>query len=200
MLVLGLKDRTSLEYLLVTGGIIESLPALIYLVTAALSAFLSIRERRFLPWGIYSFFCFFLAGEEAGWGRESILGWQILNKSDSLVANDLHNFVSHLLSQNTPSRIFYVPAFFVMLLAVIVVVAQQAIYRGWPRWFRVGKLSRQFIIAGIFLVLFGLVDMLQDFGLPYLPGQWTLEESCELLGAIALLFAVIVKFLEPKHR
>ena len=200
MLALGLKDRTLLTPILVTGGLVESLPALIYFLTAALSAFLSVRERKFLPWGLYGFFCFFLAGEEAAWGRESILGWQMLNNANSVGSEDIHNFVSDLLAQNTSSMIFYVAVFFVMLLAIIFVISQQTISREWLRWLRVGELSRQFIMTGIFLLLFGFIDILQDFGVPYLPGQWPLEESCELLGAIALLFAVIVKFLEPQLR
>ena len=59
MLVLGLKDQTSLDHLLVTGGIVESLPALIYLSTAALSAFFATKARRFIPWGLYGAFCFY---------------------------------------------------------------------------------------------------------------------------------------------
>ena len=196
MLALGLKDRTSLTPLLVTGGLVESLPALIYLLTTALSAVVSVRERRFLPWGLYSFVCFFLAGEEAAWGRESILGWQMLSNSGSTQSKDIHNLATDLLAQNTSSMVIFVAVVFVMVLAISFVVSQKATPEGWLRCLGVRDLSQKFIITGIFLLLFGFIDILPIFGFPYLPGQWSLEESCELLGSIALLFAVIVKLLD----
>ena len=205
MLVLGLKDRASLEHILVTGGIVESLPALIYLLTAALSTYLAIKSAKFIPWGLYGVFCFFLAGEESKWGRESVLGWNIFPPSNR--PGDLHN-IYQLLDQS--QRPYFVIAFGVVLTIVLLAISylvfglsalKRVISENWFRQFRKARTYQQFIVIGIVLIFFGLVDTLNGaFGVPYIIGQWSLEESCELLGAIALLFAVIVKFLEPKHR
>ncbi len=201
MLVLGLKDKTSLDHLLVTGGIIESLPALIYLVTAVLSAFLATKKSRFIPWGLYSIFCFFLAGEESKWGRESVLGWNIFEPSNR--PGDLHNL--HQLfdqSQRPYFLIAYAVFIIIVLLAISYLVFGLPALKGimsqnWLKCFRQANPSQQFVVIGIVLIGFGLVDILNGgFGMPYITGQKSFEESCELLGSIALLFAAIVEFLE----
>ena len=202
MLVLGFKDRASVEYLLVTGGIVESLPALIHLVTAAISTYLAIKSSKFVPWGLYAVFCFFLAGEESKWGRESVLGWNILEPSDG--PGDFHNLHQLLAPSQRP---YFIIAFALVITIVLVAISYQVfglpalkkvISENWLRQFKKARTYQQFIVIGIVLICFGLVDTLNGaFGVPYIIGQWSLEESCELLGAIALLFAVIVKFLEP---
>ena len=202
MLVLGLKDQTSLDHLLVTGGIVESLPALIYLATAALSAFFATKTRRFIPWGLYSIFCFFLAGEESRWGRESVLGWNIFEPSDR--PGDLHNL--HQLF-DPAQRPYFVIAYAVVLTIVLLAISylvfglpalKSAMSENWLRRFRQANPSQQFVVTGIVLICFGLVDILHGaFGVPYILGQKSFEESCELLGSIALLFALLVKILEP---
>lgn len=202
MLVLGFKDRASLEYLLVTGGIIESLPALIYLATTVLSTFVATRARRFIPWGLYGVFCFFLAGEESKWGKESVLGWNIFEPSDQ--PGDLHNLLARAIAETIPNFVIACTVVLVIVLLAIsylvfgIPALKHVISENWLKRFRQANTSQQFVVTGIVLIGFGLVDMLNEsLGLPYIPGQWSLEESCELLGSIALLFAAIVKVLEP---
>ncbi|MEO1404160.1 MAG: hypothetical protein AAFV72_23320 [Cyanobacteria bacterium J06635_1] len=201
MLVLGVKNPTALEPWLETGGVVESLPALVYLVVALLSALLAVKLalRASSPWRweLYSAFCFFLAGEEAEWGRESVLGWQMLRASEPDQAGDIHNLLATLLAQGLPSGVVY-GAGSVILLAVGVLILRfnQGMRGRWLKKFRSLALTYQFAVTGVILLLFGLIDILQEsFGLPYLPGQWSLEESFELLGSIALLFAILVKML-----
>lgn len=134
-------------------------------------------------------------GEEAAWGKESILGYQIFSNYDSTKSKDLHNLVSNLIVQETFSQVIYWILVCVVILFVGLIVSQRLTVRDCLQWFRAKQLSQQFVIIGIFFLLFGSVDTVQDFfSLPYLPGQWSLEESSELFGAIALLMATIVKF------
>lgn len=204
MLVLGVKNPTALEPWLETGGVVESLPALVYLVAALLSALLAVklalRASNFGGWGLYSAFCFFLAGEEAEWGRESVLGWQMLSSSRPDQAGDIHNLLATWLAQGLSSGVAYGASGVIILatgLALLRFPVFNQVVRGvWGKGFRSFVLTHPFAITGVTLLLFGLVDILQEsFGLPYLPGQWSLEESFELLGSIALLFAILVKML-----
>ncbi len=76
MLLLGLKDRMALESVLVNGGIVESSPALIFLLASVGSGLIVLKTKRLVPWALFAVFCIFLGGEEAEWGRERILGWE----------------------------------------------------------------------------------------------------------------------------
>ena len=205
MLVLEIKDPGLVKPLLKTGGIVESLPAVVYLIAAALSAFLTIklilRAKRFVFWGLYSIFCFFLAGEEAKWGRESVLGWHILSPTDSKQVGDIHNLFTHnFLAGVSFSSISYL-AFVAIALGAIFWGCRFLTFKqleGWLKWFKRRELSQQFVMAGLVLLLFGLVDILNEsLGLSYIRGQWSLEECFELFASIALLFAVIVRNLDP---
>ena len=208
VLILGLRSPDDLETMLTTGGLIESLPAIVHITTAMLSLLvvlkLAIAARKFLFWGLYSVFCFVLAGEEASWGRESVLGWQMRQPSSLERSGDLHNLVSDALVASIPTEVFY-GVFTLIILAVILTLlkfkgSNRAIFRGLLNYLINKPLSAQFIVVGLILMLFGLVDSIQEFlNIPYLRGQWSVEESFELLGSIALLFAVLVKAFVPEE-
>ena len=197
----GLIDRTLITFLLETGGLVESLPAVIYVVAAVLGLVFAWQIRqlklKFLGWVLYSVLCFFLAGEEAGWGKESVLGWQPLKDSHSGFS-DFHNWFAHVLVDLGCSRLQY---WILIVLSIGVAFAAFGIIRTWRKSKESMALRPHlskhfpplFLILGCVLILVGSsLDTIQIlFGLPYVPGQWPLEESLELLGSIALLFAVL---------
>ncbi len=67
MLLMGLKDRTALEFVLVDGGIVESSPALIFLLASVSSGLIVLKTKKLLPWAFFAVFCFFsLARRQSG--------------------------------------------------------------------------------------------------------------------------------------
>ena len=208
MLVMGIQNPASLEPLLETGGTIESFPALVYLLSALMSTLLTLRlmkkSKRFWHWGLYSIFCFFLAGEESEWGRESVLGFQGWRTANPDQVEDVHNWLAHLFAQRLSFSIACGTAIAILIIVSLVYLKvpdfKHSLWKCLSKHVIDSSLTHKFVLIGIVLLSFGMVDMLQEsFGLPYLPGQWSLEESFELLGSIALLFAIIVRIFEPPH-
>lgn len=215
LFLLGLRDRTALEPVLVNGGIVESSPALILLLASLSSALIVMTAKKLLPWGLLCVFCLFLTGEEANWGRDRILGWEPWRFADEeSQPADLHNWFSNTVAElmprhsgeNAPPMVSTILGGVVMILAVGVLgsaiglglfappkrIPGRSMKALWQK-----DLSLQFVINGIVLILFGFVDMLEEsFGLSYVPGLWPLEESFEVLGSIALLFAGSIKLFE----
>ncbi|MFQ5542370.1 MAG: hypothetical protein ACE5E2_06025 [Candidatus Binatia bacterium] len=202
-----MKDPHSLEPLLVPGGIIESLSVVVLVLASILSLVVALRLRQRKEgcqgWIFYSVLCFFLAGEEAAWGDESIFGWQALT---SPLPDDLHNWITDVLVPNL--RTLGVNDLFgITLLVVCVTVAFVAplfvIFkkRGqntrtlyWVIW---NHLPKVFFALGLVLIILGnFFDFLWEIDLPYFRGRWVLEESLELLGSVALLFGVLLRIHE----
>lgn len=159
---------------------------------------------------------FFLAGEEAEWGRDGILGWESSRSTEEeSQPPDLHNWLTKVVAElvpnhygeNAPPMVTTIVSGATMILASGVLglaiclglfAPPEKIPGSSTRAFWQKDLSLQFVITGIALIMFGFVDMLQEsFGLSYVPGMWPLEESFEVLGSIALLFAALIKLLEP---
>lgn len=211
MLIAGLINRESLEPLLREGGLVESLPAVLFLVAAALSAVVVVRSKAILPWGLFALVCFFLAGEETAWGSEVVLGWDLQGLFGVARSADLHGSISAGLGdlfeddsrQQVSSSVKAVVYGLVFLFAGLflslgVVMGLLGSYTesGKRRLQRLGlqNTSLQFALLGFGLLLFGNIDILEEaFHFPYMPGIWSLEESFELLGATALLIAVVAR-------
>ncbi|MGD1904967.1 MAG: hypothetical protein ACFB0C_03130 [Leptolyngbyaceae cyanobacterium] len=198
VVVLGITSPTSLEALLTTGGFIESLPAVVNLLGAILAILLAIKTKEYLFWGFYSVCCFFLAGEEAAWGRDSVLGWQIRRSFDPEQSGDIHNIVSDALVANisvsAACAVLVGIVFTICLVFLKLKKRNQAIIKELFNYFSKKSTDIKFMLFGSTFILLGMIDFVQEFfGLPYIPGQWSAEESFELLGSVALLFAIIVK-------
>ena len=93
-----LKDREMLRALLENGGLIESSPALIYLMISILSFIAIIKTKKIFPHVICGAVSIFFVGEESAWGRESVLGWQILSENSPF---DVHNSIADYLAQSS---------------------------------------------------------------------------------------------------
>lgn len=105
MLLMGLKDRTALEFVLVDGGIVESSPALIFLLASVSSGLIVLKTKKLLPWAFFAVFCFFLAGEEAEWGRDGILGWESSRSTEEeSQPADLHNWLTKVVAELVPNH------------------------------------------------------------------------------------------------
>ncbi|MEM9266820.1 MAG: hypothetical protein AAGA46_14980 [Cyanobacteria bacterium P01_F01_bin.13] len=203
VLILGIGSPTDLENLLKTGGVIESLPAIVNLLSAGLSILLTLKlaktNKKFLFWGIYSVFCLFLAGEEASWGRDSVLGWQMISHSgDPTQSGDVHNLVSDALIASVPANTLLATVAIILLIAGLVIFKfkdfNQTLFKDWSNRSMGEHLLLKFITIGLVFLLLGMIDFIQEyFELSYLPGQWSIEELSELLGSIALLFAVMTR-------
>ena len=207
----GLYSRSSLTTLLEEGGLLESSPVILLLLACILAVIIAYRAKRILPWGAYAGLCFFLAGEEASWGEDGLLGWHFIPKDSPQPALDLHNYVSGWLGDFfTEDGVWDIPlgvanmitgsvmlaaiAFLTLAIALGFFGGGKLTSIGLFRRLRMSDLSLQFAVTGVGLIAFGNMDILQEsFGLPYLPGMWPLEESYEVLGSVALLFAVVVK-------
>ncbi len=199
--IAGLIERTSITFLIETGGLVEQLPAIIYAVSAVLGLVFAWQIRqiklKFWGWVFYAVMCFFLAGEEAGWGKESVLGWQ-LQKDSHAGFSDFHNWFAHFLVGLGSSRLQY---WVLIVLGIGIAFVTFWIIRNRRRskesMALLPRLRKHFpplfLILGCVLILVGSnLDTIQIlFGLPYVPGQWPLEESLEVLGSIAILFAVL---------
>ena len=213
----GLYSRSSLNSLLKEGGLLESSPVLLLLSASILAAIAAFREKRFFPWGAYALLCFFFAGEEASWGEDGLLGWHFIPEEEKRPTQDLHNYLSNVLEDylghdgglDIPVRVANLITGSVMLMAVFFLMSVLILgyfgsdkltkYRPLGR-LKIRALPLQFVVAGIGLIAFGNIDILQEsFGLPYLPGMWPLEESFEVLGSVALLIASIAKFRATGH-
>ena len=72
--------------MLLRGAFIESLPALILVVAFALSIGVAMAlwrsGERFVPWLMLATLCLVLAGEEADWGREAVMGRVLIPAAD----------------------------------------------------------------------------------------------------------------------
>ena len=62
------KNRTRHPWKLCT------LSVLLLLLASGISVVIALRSKGFYPWGAYALLCFFLAGEEASWGEDGLLG------------------------------------------------------------------------------------------------------------------------------
>lgn len=213
LVIWGMKDPLSLTPLLVAGGLVESLPAVILLLTSVLSLAVALRlHQRKIPyknWVFYSGMCLFLAGEEASWGHESILGWQVL-MTPLFEKGDLHNWVmrwlKHRLRILEPNDLFAIT----LLVAAVAVVfgtiwlstckkrGQNMTAVNWGIW---NNLPQMFLVLGLVLIILGnFFDFIWEVGFPYFRGQWPLEESLELLGSVAFLFAALARIHEEVQR
>lgn len=209
--VSGMYRRSSLNALLKEGGLLESSPVLVLMTASLLSTVVAFRAKRLFPWGAYAVLCFFLAGEEASWGEDGLLGWHFIAEDEKRPTQDLHNYFSSVLKDLfASSGSFEIPVGIanlitgsVMLMAVLFLITAltlgffgggRLVNDGPLRNLKLHSLPLQFVVTGLGLIAFGNIDILQEsFGFPYLPGMWPLEESFEVLGSIALLFAAVVK-------
>ena len=218
LLVLGIAAPLRLESLLKRGGLVESGAAVINLLTGVLSFNLGQRfyslyttgkgsRRQAIAWYAFCGFCLFLVGEEAGWGREPILGWQLLASDAPPIfgIKDVHNAAPHVFQ----SIFVQWPVLSMAALCALgIAVAWQGIRFATTRSlrqtiisrFKRSSLSQRFIGLGCAVLVFSLVDIPEAFGASYFAGQWTLEESSEVVGSLTFLFAGLTALRDVSMR
>ena len=201
----GIRDPRSLMPLVAAGGLVESLSTVVLALAAVFSIIVALRlwqtDQWPMGWLLYGGLCFFFTGEEARWGRESILGWQLLAPSEH--GWEVHDWFIRLLK-----TAFYKPMAFSIIclygiscigggtvIAYGLYALQQkrriTIALNRESW---SRLPTTFIVLGLLLIILGTVfDVLRKIGLPSFHGQRLLEESLELLGSTALLCAPLSK-------
>ena len=205
----GIRVSPSLMPLVAAGGLVESLSTVVLALAAVFSIIVALRlwqtDQWPMGWLLYGGLCFFFTGEEARWGRESILGWQLLAPSEH--GWEVHDWFIRLLK-----TAFYKPMAFSIIclygiscigggtvIAYGLYALQQkrriTIALNRESW---SRLPTTFIVLGLLLIILGTVfDVLRKIGLPSFHGQRLLEESLELLGSTALLCAPVEAIRAP---
>jgi hypothetical protein len=170
--------------MLIRGAFIESVPALILVAALLLSLGVAVALRRsgqrFVPWLLLALLCLILAGEEASWGREAVMGRMLIPADDKW---DLHNWLVHHIGARVAvvdwtSRLGVVVASIVGLVATaaVLLAALRAI-RGAKIGLHVGFL----LIAAGWALLAMTVDF-TDLALAHFYNRvgiykWAIEES-----------------------
>ena len=206
----GMQDPLSLTHLLVAGGLVESLPAVVLGAAAVLSLAMAWRlyqtHQAFRSWVLLSGLCVFFVGEEASWGQESVLGWQAVG-TPGTEKWDLHNWLTggplQVLAEALGLKDFVTVG--LVAIGVAAAFAPVLLWRLKKRRQHLaplihGILNRPpltFFLSGLALIILGnSLDAVWEIGLPYFRGQWPLEEALELLGSVALLFAPLTRVHE----
>lgn len=180
------------------GGVIESLPGVVFMIGAVLAFGLVIAlwrdGRRYRLWLGLAVISLFLAGEEASWGREPILGWTLF---PTLEDWDLHSW---MVSEIGPRIVFIdwstklgnAIALSTGILAAIVVVF--GVLRSW-RQKRLG-IPAGFLFIAVAWALFAMAGDLTDLGRIHFYNRigvykWMAEEAAEIMAGVSIVFGVL---------
>ncbi len=186
--------------MLLRGAFIESLPALILVVAFALSIGVAMAlwrsGERFVPWLMLATLCLVLAGEEADWGREAVMGRVLIPAADR---GDFHNWLvdqvgARLAIVDWTSRSGIVVALIIGLVATgaVLLATLKAI-----RDATIGLPQGFLLIAVGWALLAVTVDFL-DLALDHFYNRvgiykWAIEESSEIMAVTAIAFAALVR-------
>ncbi|MCS6925825.1 MAG: hypothetical protein NZ578_07990 [Candidatus Binatia bacterium] len=132
-------------------------------------------------------------------GGDRVLGWHI--RIPGLAGHDLHNWAVNLVAaQLVPVGFNVTSGVPVVCVSVGAVLGTMAIWLLRKRaevlavLFQEEDLPQTFFCIGLISLIGGnLLDAVWEVGLPYVRGQWVLEEALELLGSVAFLFATLVR-------
>ena len=182
------------------GGFIESLPALILGVAFVLSIGVAIAlwrsGRRSVPWLLLALLCAVLAGEEADWGREAVMGKVLIPADDR---GDFHNwFVDQvgawLAIVDWTSVLGIVVASIIGLMAAsaVLLATLRAIQKGTIR------LPQGFLLIAVGWALLAMAVDFLDLALVHFHNRvgiykWAIEESSEIMAVTAIAFAALVR-------
>lgn len=182
------------------GEFTESVPALVYIAACLLSIGVAVALRcsgqRFVPWLLLALICLVLAGEEASWGREAVMGRVLFPAQDKW---DLHNWLVHQVGARIAivdwsSRVGIVLVSIVGLVATaaVLLVALRAVHEA-----KVGLPVGFLLIAAGWALLAMTADFL-DLALAHFLNtvgiyKWAIEESAEILTVVAVLFAPLAR-------
>jgi hypothetical protein len=186
--------------MLLRGAFIESLPAPILVVAFFLSAGVAVALRRsgerFVPWLMLAILCLVLAGEEASWGREAVMGRVLIPAEDKW---DFHNWLvrhvgARLAVVDWTSRLGIVVASIIGLVATtaVLLAALRAI-----RDATIG-LPQGFLLIAIGWALLAMTVDFLDLALAHFYNRvgiykWAIEESSEMMAVTAVAFAALVR-------
>lgn len=186
--------------MLVRGAFIESVPALILITAFFLSLGVAIALRRsgqrFVPWLLLALLCVVLAGEEASWGREAVMGRVLIPAEDKW---DLHNWLVHHVGSRL-SIVDWTSRLGVAVASVIGLVATAAVLLATLRAIREAKIGLPLgflLIAAGWALLAMTVDF-TDLALAHFLNRvgiykWAIEESAEIMTVTAIAFAPLVR-------
>ena len=211
VVLLGVFHPQTLVPQLRTGGVIESVPAVIFL-GAFLLWLTVIAGKGFSPlFGLYAALNLFFMLEEAEWGYDAVLGFPLWSENGAGI-QDAHNIVARWIADFVPqealssvsehTQIQFANALIIFSAAIVAVVYLWGLIALW-RWRgqqergpKKIRTSTLFTFAGLVLLSFGFVDMFHEVlgWIEYVP-HWPLEESLEVLGSLALFFAVLAERL-----
>lgn len=186
--------------MLVRGAFIESVPALIFVAAFFLSLGVAIALRRsgqrFLPWLVLALLCLVLAGEEASWGREAVMGRVLTPAEDKW---DLHNWLVHHVGARL-SIVDWTSWLGVVVASVIGLVATTAVLLATARAIREARvgLPLGFLLIAAGWALLAMTIDFTDLALAHFLNRlgiykWAIEESAEILTATAIAFAPLVR-------
>ncbi len=181
--IAGVTDRHSLAAVVQSGGPVDLGTMVLWMVLGVLAVGMSFRCSRTgqsgLPWLGLGALAFFFAGEEIAWGTEfTATSW------------DIHNRAVEALVDLLSPTIAVTATTLVVLGAVA--AALRLRHRWWPeKHAREGSLPLFGVVALGWLVLSQALDLGSHLDLPYVTGQWILEESGEFLAALAAVFGLL---------
>lgn len=192
----GLIDRHALSQLVEERGPLELGTAFLWGGLSAVALALALAEgarhlggRR--AWLALAALAVVFAGEEIEWGHE-------LPGAHSPPGSSAHNWAARVFvdSLTERSEVMWVlgVALFVGVLFVF--------HRFGSRWIRWGQIVHSktpllafFSIAIAWLAIATACDLLETLGVPYLMGQWILEETGEFLAAVSACTGVLAHCL-----
>lgn len=182
------------------GEFTESVPAPVFLVAFLLSISVAIALRRsgqrFLPWLLLALLCLVLAGEEASWGREAVMGRVLVPADDKW---DLHNWLVHQVGARI-AVVDWTSRMGIVVASIVGSVASTAVLLaalGAIRGARVGLPQGFLLIAAGWALLAMTVDFL-DLALAHFLNtvgiyKWAIEESAEIMTVVAVAFAPLAR-------
>ena len=193
------------DALLRTGGFIESLPVPILLLAAAASVILAVALRRdgapYVPWLGLGLLCLALLGEEAKWGYEPVFGFQLFSGDGW----DLHNRLAYrYLQRFSPIALDSAGGVAIVSIAGATAIACVALYAARRIAARRAELPVVFLLVALVFALLGLtIDILDLATERFFENRigimkWAVEEMSEIMVALALLFAPLVRLLAPR--
>lgn len=195
---MGLSDRNSLKQLVEERGPLELGTALLWggLSTGALVlAFRGTTAPR--SWFALAALSFFFAGEEVEWGHE------LPGVYSSPDFSNAHNWAAGVFVD----AFAQFSAAVSLLGAALVLGTLFLLHRFGSSWLRWGRIAQSrtpmpafFAIAIAWLAIATTCDLIAALGLPYLRGQWVLEETSEFLAAVSACTGIVAHLLCAETR
>jgi hypothetical protein len=174
--------------MLIRGAFIESVPALILVAALLLSLGVAVALRRsgqrFVPWLLLALLCLILAGEEASWGREAVMGRMLIPADDKW---DLHNWLVHHIGARV-AVVDWTSRLGVVVASIVGLVATAAVLLAALRAIR-GAAGWALLAMTVDFTDLALAHFYNRVGIY----KWAIEESAEIMAVTAVTFAPLAR-------